>query len=70
MLVIVDRMKLRKCRIEAGLSMHRLSIQSGLGKNAISKIENGECEKSSLLRLEAIERALNLPPKSLVKEQE
>lgn len=53
MLVKVNNVELTRLRKEAGLSMHRLSIEAGLSKNAVQKMEN-ESRKSSLLRVKAI----------------
>lgn len=65
MLVKVNNVKLTRLRKEAGLSMYRLSIEAGLGKNAVQKMEN-ENHKSSLIRVKAIAERLGVEYTALI----
>lgn len=65
MLVKVNNVELTRLRKEAGLSMHRLSLEAGLGKNAVQKMEN-EDRKSSLLRVKAIAERLGVEYSALI----
>lgn len=68
MLVKVDKENLKSIRTAQGYSKHKLSIESGLGKNAIQKMES-ENGKSSLLRVKAIASVLNINPDLLIKKE-
>lgn len=65
MLVKVNNVELKRLRKEAGLSMYRLSIEAGLSKNAVQKMEN-ENRKSSLLRVKAIAERLGVEYSALI----
>lgn len=67
MLVEVNIAELERARKKAGLSMHKLSLKSGLGKNAISKMTT-ETKKSSSIRVKAIAEVLNVDYRLLIKE--
>lgn len=58
--------KVRKYRREKGLSQERLGELVGFSQSKISKIENGDGDSLSDLRL--IAKALEIPIEELVKE--
>lgn len=66
MLVYVDKNKLKEIRLKKGISCYKLSLDSGLGKNAVKLIESGECNKSSYIRIKAIAKQLGVAPNELV----
>lgn len=68
MLVKVDKENLKSIRTAHGYSKHKLSVESGLGKNAVQKMEN-ENSRSSLLRVKAIASVLNIDPELLIKKE-
>lgn len=70
MMVQVNVENLKKIRIQNGFTMHGLSKKAGLGKNAISQIENNQVSKSSFIRIKAIAQALNVDCQSLIKSEE
>lgn len=59
--------KIRKYRRQKGLSQERLGEIVGFSQSKISKIENGEWDSLSDLRL--IARALEVPIEELVREE-
>ena len=60
--------KVRKYRRQKGLSQERLGELVGFSQSKISKIENGDWDSLSDLRL--IARVLEVPIEELVKEDE
>ena len=58
--------KVRKYRRQKGLSQERLGELVGFSQSKISKIENGDWDSLSDLRL--IAKALDVPIEELVKE--
>ena len=58
--------KVRKYRRQKGLSQERLGELVGFSQSKISKIENGDWDSLSDLRL--IAKALEIPIEELVKE--
>ena len=70
MLVLVNIEKIKNLRLKSGLTIHGLSIKAGLGKNAISQIENNQAGKCSLVRIKAIADALNVDSKELIIKEE
>ena len=65
-LLIGDR--IRKYRRQKGLSQEQLGELVGFSQSKISKIENGDWDSLSDLRL--IAKALEIPLEELVKEEE
>ena len=59
--------KVRKYRRQKGLSQERLGELVGFSQSKISKIENGDWDSLSDLRL--IARALEVPIEELVREE-
>ena len=51
--------EIQRRRIATGLSQHRLSQKSGLGGQAINRIERGETSSIHPLRAREIAKALN-----------
>ena len=68
MLVTVNKKNLYKLRKQRGYTMHRLSIQAGLGKNAVEKMEK-ENRKASIIRVQAIAQVLNVDPSILINKE-
>ena len=60
--------RVRKYRRQKGLSQERLGELVGFSQSKISKIENGDWDSLSDLRL--IARALGVPIEELVREDE
>ena len=60
--------KVRKYRRQKGLSQERLGELVGFSQSKISKIENGDWDSLSDLRL--IAKALDAPIEELVREDE
>ena len=60
--------KVRKYRRQKGLSQEQLGELVGFSQSKISKIENGDWDSLSDLRL--IAKALEIPLEELVKEEE
>ena len=60
--------RVRKYRRQKGLSQEQLGAMVGFSQSKISKIENGDWDSVSDLRL--IARALGVPIEELVKEDE
>ena len=59
--------RVRKYRKRKGLSQEQIGAMIGFSQSKISKIENGDCDSLSDLRL--IARALEVPIEELVKEE-
>jgi len=57
----------RKYRREKGLSQEQLGAMIGFSQSKISKIENGDWDSLSNLRL--IAKAMGIPIEELVKEE-
>lgn len=60
--------RIRELRQKCGWSQEKLGAMVGFSQSKISKIENGNCDSLSDLRLLA--RALEVPIEELVKEDE
>ena len=70
MYVIPDKTKIRNKRKEAGFSMNELSIQAGLSSAAIFRLESGQTQKTSDLRLQQIAKILKCPVEDLMAKEE
>lgn len=67
MLLYANSKKIKKIREELGLSQHKLSKLSGLGNNAVYRLENFR-NKTSLVRIEAIAKILEIEPSELLED--
>lgn len=57
--------KIKNYRLEAGLSQHKLGLQSNISRTQISRLENGEVS-TAVITLLRIARALNLDESQLL----
>ncbi|MBM3173983.1 MAG: helix-turn-helix transcriptional regulator [Chloroflexi bacterium] len=57
--------RVRKCRLEAGLSQEELADRAGLHRTYIGGIERGE-RNVSLINIVRIANAMNLKPEQLM----
>lgn len=69
MLVTVNIENLKKLRESRGYSKHKLSIMSGLGKNAVDQIEKGY-RKASYIRIQALANVLQVPVSDLIIKED
>lgn len=57
--------KIKNYRLKAGLSQHKLGLQSNISRTQISRLENGEIS-TTVITLLRIGRALNLDDQQLL----
>lgn len=58
---------LRKIRLQKGMSLTELATLSGVSKSYISSIERGLKSNPSILILEKLSKALNIPLTNLIE---